>query len=592
MMMFKEKLVLPTKILNKITSTHLLFLGWLLIFSYFLPYFFLGNNSYITVHDNLDSNFVWLSLLAKTDIFSSPNDILPNIMNGLPMAAFPPKLNLTFLFFYFFHPLLAYLLNEFFVRFIAFIGMYLLLERHVLIHWRRGLSFCIAFAFSILPFYPLYGLSVAGQPLLLFAFLNILNKRYGWQEFAIIALFGFSSAMLLSGFFILFFASGALFWFSIRTQKFVWGLFWGIFTLGCSYIISEYSLFYLQFFSGFVSHRSDRTFEWIPLLANLRSTIKLGLQTQYHAGILSTKYIIASAFLSFFFIKIKRESTHPLALYPVTLTIGIAKQASTRLKFLFSIVIFILLTVFSWPYIRYWLGDSFALIQSVNFGRFFFLLPSVWMIIFAISLERLRVNGFFFLAVILIFLQFFTIIRSDTNYLRNVRTLLRGERTTVGLNFHNFYDEALFQSIAQHIGKNQQDYRVVSIGLHPSIAQYNGFYTLDGYQALYPLEYKMRFRKIIECELRKDQKFQRYFDDWGSRCYVFSSELGHSYLIPKTPAREINDICLDTKAFKEMGGEFIFSAVKITNPEANNLCFEGYFETPSSYWGIYLYKAL
>ena len=69
MMMFKEKLVLPTKILNKITSTHLLFLGWLLIFSYFLPYFFLGNNSYITVHDNLDSNFVWLILLAKTDIF-------------------------------------------------------------------------------------------------------------------------------------------------------------------------------------------------------------------------------------------------------------------------------------------------------------------------------------------------------------------------------------------------------------------------------------------------------------------------------------------------------------------------------------------
>ncbi|MDQ0218917.1 hypothetical protein J2S21_002011 [Peribacillus cavernae] len=43
---------------------------------------------------------------------------------------------------------------------------------------------------------------------------------------------------------------------------------------------------------------------------------------------------------------------------------------------------------------------------------------------------------------------------------------------------NEFYAEKLFQNIKEHIAQPQEDYRVVSIGIHPAIAQYNGFYTI------------------------------------------------------------------------------------------------------------------
>jgi hypothetical protein len=71
------------------------------------------------------------------------------------------------------------------------------------------------------------------------------------------------------------------------------------------------------------------------------------------------------------------------------------------------------------------------------------------------------------------------------------------------------------------VGKPIQDYRVVSIGLHPAVAQYNGLYTLDTYNNFYPLSYKHQFLNIIAPELNKNKSLKSYFDLWGGRCYIF-----------------------------------------------------------------------
>ena len=67
--------------------------------------------------------------------------------------------------------------------------------------------------------------------------------------------------------------------------------------------------------------------------------------------------------------------------------------------------------------------------------------------------------------------------------------------------FKEFYSEASFMKIKDLIDRPVDSYKVISVGLHPAVAQYNGFNTLDGYFANYPLEYKHEFRKIIENEL-------------------------------------------------------------------------------------------
>jgi len=55
---------------------------------------------------------------------------------------------------------------------------------------------------------------------------------------------------------------------------------------------------------------------------------------------------------------------------------------------------------------------------------------------------------------------------------------------------------------------------------------------------------------------------------------------------------KIKNMELDMAVLKEMGGEYIFSAVEIVNPQKNNLKFEKVFERRESPWRIYLYRVL
>jgi Lhr-like helicase len=143
---------------------------------------------------------------------------------------------------------------------------------------------------------------------------------------------------------------------------------------------------------------------------------------------------------------------------------------------------------------------------------------------------------------------------------------------------------------------------VVSLGIHPGIAQYNGFFTLDIYTDIYPLKYKNQFRKIIEAELEKSETLRRVFDKNGKRCFLLSSELhgsdkirglAFSRGITKWEQHlKIQQLDMNTDAFKSLGGEYVFSAVEIMNCDENQLVLERIFETEDSPWRIYLYRTI
>jgi hypothetical protein len=132
---------------------------------------------------------------------------------------------------------------------------------------------------------------------------------------------------------------------------------------------------------------------------------------------------------------------------------------------------------------------------------------------------------------------------------------------------------------------------VASIGLHPAIAQYNGFYTVDTYTNFYPLSYKYQFRAIIAKELDKSPVLKDYYDHWGNRVYVFVAELGKHYEFRKNSKKKIYHLDINTKAFEELGGQYIFSSVPIVNAQANHLKFLKDFTDSQSVWKIYLYQA-
>jgi hypothetical protein len=82
-----------------------------------------------------------------------------------------------------------------------------------------------------------------------------------------------------------------------------------------------------------------------------------------------------------------------------------------------------------------------------------------------------------------------------------------------------------------------------------------------------------------------------YFDDWGHRCYFFIHNLKKNkvYNIKTSGLRE-SEIDFNIKAFKEMGGKYFFSTVKITNAEKIGLKFLKTFEKDDLPWRIHLYR--
>lgn len=91
-------------------------------------------------------------------------------------------LNLIMLLYKLLDPFSAYLVNHILVHSTAFFGMYLFCCNYLLMDEIKNanhifICFGVSLAFGILPFYDMYGLSIAGQPLLLYSFLNLLNDK-------------------------------------------------------------------------------------------------------------------------------------------------------------------------------------------------------------------------------------------------------------------------------------------------------------------------------------------------------------------------------------------------------------------------------
>ena len=133
-------------------------------------------------------------------------------------------------------------------------------------------------------------------------------------------------------------------------------------------------------------------------------------------------------------------------------------------------------------------------------------------------------------------------------------------------------------------------YRVAHLGISPAPALMHGFYTVDGYSNNYPLEYKHRFRQVIARELDKNEYTRLYFDQWGSRCYLFNAATGNAWMLGKNTQVVYERLDFDMEALRQLGCDYIFSCGIIQNAEELGLSLLGYFETESSYWGVWLYE--
>lgn len=533
---------------------------------YVSVFFLFGDNSYILIHDNMDSTLSWYKTLIQSGmIFSQNNQIIPSIMSS-PRIGLGNELDIILWLNYFFEQYTAHAINQVLIRLVAFLGMFSLLNRYIFNEENIKYSYFIALLYSILPFWPSGGLSVAGLPMITYILLNIrggINTKRDWMG---LILFPLYSSFVLSMMFYIVFA-GFVWIYDIYKRTVTTKFTIALFLFGIIYLIINYRLLDAFIFGAdFVSHRVEFAGVGYGLTGALIYSAKHFILGQYHAHSLHTIFLpfVGTVFLLNIFSKSKDK-----------LLIGL---------FLLNICISLWYGFYKYEGIEDIINASGSSLASLNLSRFYFLAPLIWYVLFALSIKWFFANyrfkyKFYIVNTLIGLTVLFLFFKSDfiNEYRKNAIT------------YKQFYSERLFKEVASFIGKKQSEYKVVSIGIHPSISQHNGFHTLDGYLALYPLEYKHKFREIIKDELSKNEKLRNYYDNWGSRVYVFIDEIGKNYLRNKNEVYPVT-ISLNTQVLKEMGGEYVFSSYFIVNAKKNNMELLKKFKNKDSAWDIYLYK--
>lgn len=542
----------------------------LIVFLWVLPYFVLNGQAHMRMHDNLDSNLGWYEILKNSgNMFAPVNTPMEQIMNGefSRDTYYSEYYGMVFLF-NILPPVVAYGICQAITRFFAFLGMYLVLKKHVFKNSNPYLiTIGAALTFALTPYWPSGMLSILGMPLALWSFLNIRNGERNWKNYVVLTLLPFFSTFVIGFFYFLTFIGLLWVYDLIKTKK--WNL---VFLLSIVYMLVVYLLIDYRLVISMIAPASSE-------LTNRDVFYQSKLDIFQTLRLIVKNYVIShnqDRTISQFVIL-------PLTIFCLIWVLVKKKAKDNRLFIFLHILNLVLSTWYAFWFFEGWqpLKERVSLLTSFNFGRFHYLRPMIIYVLFALSLKMIWDQGgrLKYLVYALIAAQLFVLIPN------NEEIKYKNQPS-----YAQYFAEDEFKEIKEYIDRPLEEFRVVSIGMHPNIAQYNGFYTLDSYSNIYPLSYKNEFRKIIEPELNKNKALREYFDYWGGRCYIFVDELGKKYQFSKHSKQTIKNLSLNTKQLKKMGGQYILSALPIENAKDNNLTFEKSFETENGYWKVYLYE--
>jgi len=548
--------------------------GLFCLFVIYLPVLILNSDMYTMIHDQFDGEVLAYILNAK--YFMQGH--IPEFLSGTDkISLLPPSFGTTF-FYCFLEPDNAFFVNYIFVVFVAYTGMYLLIEKLLSIKWIAAVVGCL---FAMLPFYSVYGLSVMGQPLFFYAVFLLWNNENLTRAYILVLIFTLFSSLVLVGYVNSFFIVGITLYSYCAGRRW-YGLFIGTFLTIFLYVILNYNLILqvLHFTNSFISHKQEFLVNYVPFYKAFDSIFWNGM---YHAASCH-EMILKCSFVGLILAIIKYKDFDLKS-----------RRSLLQIGSLIGIALIIALFYAFWhcytvTNLRNELGGLFVAFQV---DRFYWLYPCIWFCILAYTLfllSNMFMNKMIRVTLLsLVVLINFQFLWQYSSLKVNLKAVIDSSYVSASYTSVNrFFQRELFKEIEEHIGLSQTDYKVCSVGLYPSIALYNGYYCIDGYSNNYDIEYKHYFREIISKELEKAGDKAKYFDNWGNRCYIFSSEIFNWNYIDKRSKKAIKKLELNNKTLKEMNCKYLFSSVEII--DSYGLVFEKKFSSNSSWYDVYVYK--
>lgn len=562
-------------------------LGLFLVSMIALPYFLLGEGSYVQMHDQMDSEILNYIYQAK---YFLRGDVVAEFMNGMPKASMLPPAPLGVLAYLILPPFYAYACMHWLVLAVGFCGMYFLADK---CGARREISFFAALLFCYMPFYPAYGLASLGQPLLILCAWKLFENRKAILPWLGIILYGALSSLTLIGF--VWLIAGVLLTIGLalwRKKSQALTMCGATAALLATYLITNLNLIKELLGGGFVTHREEMQVWANPdFWGEVKNLLFVGGS---YSNVYSSAVLIFALLILFIALVVKRIE-------------GWQPNIQKNFRMLFGLLIaVIILTIFSasWSSVpvctlREWLGGPF---RYFNAGRINWTFPFLWMLVFVYAMQltcdiwlEQKKNWFRtalgILAAGLLLAQGIQIFR-DSTLNKNMRLVLFPDYKQI--TWESVYMEEVFREIDSVIGDEKQSCSVVSLGMYPAVALYNGYTCADGYSNNYNLDYKHQFRNVIEEELDKDPEVKRYFDEWGNRCYLVSAQYGFNAVMAKGQDLAFEEVSFDIEAMKALNIRYIFAAAPIANADEMSMSLiEGSpFSDDTSFYEVWLYRIM
>lgn len=527
-------------------------------------FFGYGERSYIAVHDNMDLFLAQFQMLKNTGSFLKHGVDVP-FLGGISRDNLPSELSLYTALYMIFPTYTAYVLG---ILGKILLGMFsfrllageLFPDKYVIY---RPLIYMTGFAYGIVWFFPAFGFAFASIPLCAYLLVKLYRTSNKWW-YAALFVYPLVSYFSYHGIFLLGYLAIAFLWLSLRDKKPAWTLLAALFVLAAGYVGCEYRLFGQMLFGGEETIRTSIVNADLSLAEIVREIGTVWKEGIFHADGVHGKVALPVCAMYFLFLNggylLKRQW-----------------RAVFRDPFNF-VMAFILFN--SVVYGLYDFGPLRRLVETLlpplvgwQFNRTIFFNPFLWYAALFLVLIRLYDRGVWamWFANAVICAAVLAIILTPNRYndlyatcYNRAYEYFHGAEVDE-LDYGQFYATALFEEIKEDIG--YQGEWSAAYGFHPAVLEYNGIATLDGYLGFYAQRYKEAFRRIIAPALERVEATRVYYDDWGARAYLYSGTDLSIVNATKTVYATDYDLYIDGDAFRELGGEYIFSRLELNNTE-------------------------
>lgn len=537
-----------------------------------------GQNIYLQVHDYLDSYPAWFKMLSDNNLFWKTNIDIP-FLGGIDRNYLFSDLSAYTWLFMIFPTFVAIIIGWYMKIIIAIIGFRLLAKDAFGDEADYNVIVFSGFLYGIIPSYPPCAFAFASLPLILWLVIR-LYREFKWKyvigllacpilsDFAMFGIF-------ICGYIALFFLFE---WIITKTPK--WRLILGLIAYSVGSVLVEWRLFNIMFFSHDASIRTTFAISSSSINEVMQEVANVFVSGYYHCGSLH-KYIVLPVcgiyFLHSICVCIREHNKKEFY------------NDKLNWIFLWIIINCVIYGLDQIEGFKKLVATVCPPLTGFSFARTIWFNPFLWYFAFMIILIRMRKIWIKYILLIAAFCVLCLVPEMYNHIYLNIKAvgyeMLTG-REFGALSYREFYSEKLFDKIKKDIHYDGE--WSIAFGFHPSVIEYNGIASLDGYLPYYSVDYKNQFRKLIAPGLNVSPKNAEYFDDWGGRAYIFSDEIEYN------PGRELEQdsaiLQIDAEVFAEMNGKYVFSRVMVKNAVELGLKQLGVYTDNSSPYTIYVYE--